>query len=112
MKFLKVIAVKKIKKQECTTNIDSHKKGWTSGITKAHVEPSPIPLIKEPYYGKSDKYSVKLKLLRDTTSSTSDLFEFKMSFFKHGEPEEFLLFIHNFNMTLLATGMLETDTNM
>ena len=35
-----------------------------------------------------------------------------MSLFDHGEPEEFLLFIHNFKMTPAATGTLETDTKI
>ena len=31
-----------------------------------------------------------------------------MALFDNGDPEEFLLFIHNFNMTLAASGMLES----
>ena len=46
-------------------------------------------VIKENHNGKSDKYFVKLKLHRDTTSSTSDLYEFKISLFDNGEPKEF-----------------------
>ena len=30
-----------------------------------------------------------------------------MSLFDNGKPEEFLLFVRNFNMTLAASGMLE-----
>ena len=30
-----------------------------------------------------------------------------MYLFDHGDPEEFLLFVCNFNMTLVATGTLE-----
>ena len=41
-----------------------------------------------------------------------DLYDFKMSLFDHGEPGEFLLFIYNFNMTLAATGTLDTDANI
>ena len=50
-----------------------------------------------------------MKFRRYPTSSTSDLYEFKMSLFDHGEPEEFLLFIRNFNMNIEATGTLETE---
>ena len=39
---------------------------------------------------------------RDYTSSTLDLYEFRMSLFDHGNPEEFLLFVWN----------LETDTKV
>ena len=39
-------------------------------------------------------------------SSTSYLYEFKMSLFDHGETAEFLLFIKNFNMPLMETWML------
>ena len=45
-------------------------------------------------------------------SSTSDLYDFKMSFFDHGDPEEFLLIVHNFNMTLLYIGTLEMDVKV
>ena len=79
------------------------------GITQPHVEPSLIPLIKENHGGKSDMYFVKLKLQRDPTSSTSDLCEFKMSLFDNGEPEDLLLFVRNFNMTIAASGTLEAD---
>ena len=37
---------------------------------------------------------------------TSDLYKFKMDLFGNGEPEEFLLFVRNFNMTLAASGTL------
>ena len=43
----------------------------------------------------SDGDYVKLKLRRDPTSSILDLYEFMMSLFDHGEPEEFLLFVRN-----------------
>ena len=35
-----------------------------------------------------------------------------MSLFDHDEPEEFLLFVCNFNMTLVETGKKETDSNI
>ena len=59
----------------------------------AYVEPHTIPLFKEKSAGKSDGDHFKLKLRRDPTSSTSDLYEFKMFLFDHGETEEFLLFV-------------------
>ena len=90
----------------------SHKKGYSSDTNLAHIEPPPIPLIKETWPGKSDEDYVKLKLIRYPTSSTSDLYEFKMYFFDHGKLEEFLLFIRNFNMHLAATGTLEADANI
>ena len=55
----------------------------------AHVEPPPIPLIKEMSTGKSDGDYVKLKLRRYPMSSTSELFEFRMYLFDHGDPEAF-----------------------
>ena len=42
------------------------------------------------YNGKLDKDFVNLKLHRDPTSSTLDLYEFRMSLFENGDPEEFL----------------------
>ena len=35
-----------------------------------------------------------------------------MSLFHHGNPEGFMLFIHNFNITLVATGTNETDVRI
>ena len=43
---------------------------------------------------------------RDPTSEKSDLYRLKMTLFDNGDPEEFLLFIKNFNMTIEASGML------
>ena len=82
------------------------------GENPAHLEPPPILLIEETCDGKSDGYFVKLKLCRDPASSMSYLYEFKISLFDHGEPEEFLLFIYNFNMTLAATGALDMGANV
>ena len=90
----------------------SHKKGWNSGMTQALMVPPPIPLIKGTYDGQPDKDIVKLKLRRDPTSSTSDIYEFSMSLFENGDMEEFLLFVSNFNTTVAALGTLETCTNI
>ena len=90
-----------------TMNNISHKKGWNLGIVQAYVEPPMITFIKGTYDGKSDKYFVRLKLCRDPMSSTSDLYEFSMYFFDNGKPEEFLLILSNFNMTIEASGTLD-----
>ena len=90
----------------------SSEKGWMTGMTHPHVEPPPIPLIQETYDGNPDKDLVKLKLRRDPTSSTSDLYEFKISLFDNGEPEEFFLFVRNFNMSLVASGTLEVGAKV
>ena len=39
--------------------------------------------------------------------STSVLYEFKISLFDNVKPDKFLLFIRNFNITLVASGPLE-----
>ena len=78
-------------------------------MTQPHVEPLPIPLIKENHDGKPDNFFVKLKLHRYPASSMSDLYEFKMSLCDNGKLEEFLLFVWNFNMTLAEAGTLEAD---
>ena len=85
----------------------SSKKGRMTGMTHPHVDPPMIPLIQETNDGKSDRYFIKLKLHRDHTSPTSDLYEFKMSLFDNGQPEELLLFSCNFNMTITASGTVE-----
>ena len=62
--------------------------------------------------GKSDEDYVEIKLCRDPTSGKSDLYKFKHSLFGHGDPEEFLLFVCNSKMTLMATGILEVDAKI
>ena len=39
-------------------------------------------------------------------SENSDLYEFRMALFDNGDPDEFLLFIRNFNMTPEETGTI------
>ena len=59
----------------------SSNKRQTTGMNHPHIDPPQIQTIKEKHDGNSDKYSVKLKLRRYPTSSTSDLYDFKMSLF-------------------------------
>ena len=76
------------------------------------MEPPPIPLIKSRHDDKLDKDFVKLKICSDTTSEKLDIYEYKMALFGNGEPDEFLLFVCNFNMNLEASGMMETSTKV
>ena len=89
-----------------------HKKVWGVDTNPGHVEPPLIPLVRETSTGKSDGDYVKLKLCRYPTSSTLDIYEFRMSLFKHGKPEELLLFLQIFQMTLAATGTLDTEAKV
>ena len=70
------------------------------------------PLSKIKNDEKSDKDCVKIKFHRYPTSKKSDLYKIKLALFDDGKPEEFLLFIRNFNMTLEASGMLVYITNI
>ena len=45
-------------------------------------------------------------------SEKSDMYESKMDFFDNGNPEEFLLFVKKFMMTLDASGILTSDSNI
>ena len=63
---------------------------------------------KSKHNDKSDKDFVKLKLRRDPISEKSDLYESEMALFDNDDPEEFLLFVSNFNMTPKASGTIET----
>ena len=78
------------------------------GVSPSEHIPYTEPEIGSKNSDNPDKDFVKLKLFRDPTSEKSDLHMFKMALFENGETEEFLLFIHNFNMTLEASGILET----
>ena len=55
---------------------------------------------------KSDKYCVEIKFLSDPTLEDSDLYEFKMALFDNVEPEDFLLFVQNYQMISEASGTL------
>ena len=85
------------------------KKGYNFLTNSEHLEPLTNTLNKETYNGKSDKKIVNILLRIYPTSSTSDLYQFKLSLFDHGNQKEFLLFICNLNMTIRATGTLEID---
>ena len=85
-------------------NVSSNK-GWMNGVTHPHIETPTIPLMKETHNSKSNKYFIKLKLRRYPTSSTLDLYEFKISLFENVKPE--VLFVCNLNMTLTAPRTLE-----
>ena len=82
------------------------------GCISDHLEPPPIPLIKETTTCKSYGYYVKLNLSRYPMYSTSDPYEFRISFFDYGELEEFLLFIKIFLMNRGAMGTLETEAKV
>ena len=90
----------------------SHTNNWNRGTLKVHVDPPPIPLIKSKNNNKLDKYCVEIKFRRGPTSENSDLYEFIMALFDNGKPEEFLLFVRNFSMTLEASGTLAAGANI
>ena len=76
-------------------------------MTQMHVEPLPTPIVKGKYDGKSENYSVKLKLRRYPTSITLDFYEFNMSLFDNGNLEEFFFrayFQHEYHSTSDAGG--------
>ena len=79
------------------------------GVLQVHVDSPQTLLIKIRHDDKLDKDFVKLKLRRDPTSENLDLYELKTDFFDNGKPEAFLLFVHNFNITLEAPVMLEPN---
>ena len=45
---------------------------------------------------------------RDPTPEKLDIYELKMALFENNEPEEFLLFVRNFQMTLEDSGGIAT----
>ena len=59
------------------------------GMTQPHVEPPLITLIKEKNGGKSDIGFVELKVRRDPTSSTSDVFVFNFFCFTMANRKSF-----------------------
>ena len=61
---------------------------------------------------KSGKDFVKIKFYRDPTSEKLDLYEFKTALFDNSNPEEFLLFVRNFQITLKASGSHTTSAKI
>ena len=84
----------------------SHKNKWNTGTVQVHVGPPLIPLIKSKNDNKLDRYYDKIKFRRDKTSENSYPYEFKMTLFDNGKPEEFLLLTKNLNTTLKASGTI------
>ena len=76
------------------------------------VELPPTTLIKIKHYDKSDNAFVKIKLCRDLTSEKSEFYEFKMALLDNNNPEEFLLFVCNFNMNIKASGTFNIDAKI
>ena len=97
---------------KCLVNTNAkrapHKNKWKAGVVQVHVGPPSTPLIKIKHDDKLDKYFLNIKLCSNPKSEKSDPYEFKTTSFYNGNPEEFLLFIHNFNTNLAASVMLET----
>ena len=83
-------------------------KNWNTGTVQVHVEPPTIPLIKSKKDDKSDKYFIKVKLRRSPTSEKSDFYEFKVALSDNSKPEEFLLFIWGFKITLKASETIKS----
>ena len=77
-----------------------------------HVDPPPSTLIKSKNDEKPDKYFIKIKLRKDPTSEKLDLYECKMDLFDNVHPEELLLFIRNFNMTMEESGTLNSGVKI
>ena len=82
------------------------------GVVKVNLEPPLIPLIKINHNDKSENGYVKVKLRRYLTSPRSDLYEFEMALFDNGQPEDFLLFVCNFNMTMEESEMTGKDVKV
>ena len=76
------------------------------------MEPPPNSLIKIKNDTKLGKYCVEIKLRGDPTSEKSELYELKMAVFDNGDPEEFLLFVRNFQMMLEASGNISTSSKI
>ena len=67
------------------------------------MQPHIIPLIQSKLDTKS-KIFFNIKLCRNPTLEASDMYELKAGLFDSGELEEFILFQHDYKMTLEALG--------
>ena len=90
----------------------SLKNNLNVGTVQVQVETHHIQLIKSMKDDKSDKDFVKIKFRGDPSLEKSDLYEFKMALFYNRDPEEFLLFILNFNKNIEASITLKAGANI
>ena len=81
-------------------------------VVQVYVDPPPIPLIKGKHDDKLDKDLVELKFCRDKISENADIYECKKALFENKNPEEFFLFVRNFNMTIDASGSMDMAENI
>ena len=65
------------------------------------------PLIKYETERKPENYYIKTKLHRNTMSAMSDFYDYNMSLFENGEPEEFLQCLQNFKMSIEEPGKMQ-----
>lgn len=73
----------------------SHKKCCISRAVEIHLYPPRVPVIKINLDMKSNKYYVKIKFYRNTTSGKSDMYDFIMSLIGDGDPEGVIIFKKN-----------------
>ena len=78
----------------------SHNKIWRTGALQIHMESTPIPLIKSKNDDKSDKDSEEINCISILLQKNSIFMKFKTPLFDKVDPEEFLLFVSNFQLTL------------
>ena len=62
-----------------------HKTGCMSREVQVHVKPPSTTLIKSKIDMNLVKHYFKIKLCRNPTSEASDMYQFKMELFDHGE---------------------------
>ena len=71
-----------------------------------------IYFIKSKKDLKGGKDYEDIKLCRNSVSAKLDVYEFKMKLFDNINPEEFLLIVQNFKMTIEVSGTLIANSNI
>ena len=82
---------------------------WHTGELKTNVETPKIHLIKSNLDLKMERDYVKIKLIRNSRSKKSDIYELKMALFCNGKPQDFVLFVLNFKTMVEASWMLSAN---
>ena len=59
-----------------------------------------------------ERYDVKIKLRKNSTSEKLDMYEFKMDLFDNCKPEQFLLLVSNIKMELEVSGIITSNTKL
>ena len=77
---------------------------WLSAVVQSQIEPLPIPLINKETDNVSKCDIINIKVCWNPSDTDSETYKIKIVMFEHGQPEELLALMNNFNRAIDTTG--------